>query len=174
MKTHCQDRTALLEAVYRENYREMLFYVQRILNDDFLVEDIIQDTFTHLYLQETLFLSEKVLRDYVYGCLRNRCIDLLRRKRLWRVYEEMFRDEYFSKPMNIEQESSYSELLSLVEHQINKLPPKCKLIFSLKFREGQTNPEISKQLNLSIKTVENQLFIARKSLKSYLYPYLCS
>jgi RNA polymerase sigma-70 factor (ECF subfamily) len=152
----------------------MLFYTQSILNDDFLAEDIIQDTFVHIYLQDNLFLSEKVLRDYMYRCLRNQCIDLLRRKQIWRTYEETYSEEHYSKPVYIEQENSYDELLSLVELRIDNLPPKCRLIFSMKFREGQTNPEISKKLNLSIKTVENQLYIARTALKSYLGSYLCS
>jgi len=174
MKTQHQSTRTLLETVYEKNYQEMLFYVQRILNGDFLAEDIIQDTFIHIYIQDNLFLSEKALCDYMYRCLYNRCIDLFRRKQMWHAYEDICREEYFSKPVYIEQENNYNELLSLVEYRIDNLPPKCKLIFSLKFREGQTNPEISKKLNLSIRTVESQLFIARTALKSYLSSYLCS
>ncbi|MDR2919264.1 MAG: sigma-70 family RNA polymerase sigma factor [Tannerella sp.] len=174
MKTHYRNTRTLLETVYEKSYQKMLFYTQSILNDDFLAEDIIQDTFVHIYLQDNLFLSEKVLRDYMYRCLRNQCIDLLRRKQIWRTYEETYSEEHYSKPVYIEQENSYDELLSLVELRIDNLPPKCRLIFSMKFREGQTNPEISKKLNLSIKTVENQLYIARTALKSYLGSYLCS
>ena len=173
MKAHDKRTHTLLETVYETNYQEMLFYVRKILVGDSFAEDIIQDTFINIYIQNAVFLSEKALRDYMYRCLRNRCIDLLRRKQVLNTYEEIYREEYFSRQVYIEHESNYNELLSLVERRIDNLPKKCRLIFSMKFREGHSNPEISKELNLSIKTVENQLFIARVILKEYLASYLC-
>ena len=53
-----------------------------------------------------------------------------------------------------------------------KLPQKCKTIFILSRIEGKTNPEIAETLNLSIRTIENQIYRALKILKKELNNYL--
>lgn len=66
------------------------------------------------------------------------------------------------------------ELFWTVENKISSLPPKCKQIFVLKYRNERSNPEISQLLGLSVRTVENQVYIARNILREYLKTYLCS
>ena len=53
-----------------------------------------------------------------------------------------------------------------------KLPDKCKNIFILSRMESRTNPEIAEMLELSIRTVENQIYRALKILKKNLENYL--
>ena len=47
------------------------------------------------------------------------------------------------------------------------LPPKRRQIFILSRQQGLTYPEIAKQLNLSVKTVEAQIMQALKFLRTY-------
>ena len=58
--------------------------------------------------------------------------------------------------------------------KINSLPPKCKQIFIMKFQKEFSNPEISRNLGLSLRTIENQLYIARGVLRKQTDRYLCS
>ena len=53
-----------------------------------------------------------------------------------------------------------------------KLPDKCRNIFILSRIECKSNPEISELLDLSIRTVENQIYRAIKILKKNLTNYL--
>ena len=53
-----------------------------------------------------------------------------------------------------------------------KLPDKCRNIFILSRIEGKSNPEIAELLDLSIRTVENQIYRAIKILKKNLTNYL--
>ena len=53
-----------------------------------------------------------------------------------------------------------------------KLPDKCRNIFILSRIEGKSNPEIAELLDLSIRTVENQIYRAIKILKKNLNNYL--
>ena len=66
----------------------------------------------------------------------------------------------------------YQELYELVQKAINQLPEKCKAIFVLSREEGLTYQEIANQLDLSVKTVENQMSIALKKMRAALKPYL--
>ena len=65
----------------------------------------------------------------------------------------------------------------MLQEKINRivnqdLPEKCRAIFILSRMEGYTNPEIAKILDLSIRTVENQIYRALKILKAKLENYL--
>ena len=53
-----------------------------------------------------------------------------------------------------------------------RLPDKCRTIFILSRIEGKSNPEIAALLDLSVRTVENQIYRALKVLKKNLKNYL--
>ncbi len=64
------------------------------------------------------------------------------------------------------------ELISLIEDYINTLPEKRKEIFVLHFKENLSTKEIAEKLDVSQKTVQNQLNSAIKGLRSGLGPAL--
>ena len=63
------------------------------------------------------------------------------------------------------------ELKQIIENAINLLPNRCQKIFRLSREDNLSNKEIADLLNISIKTVENQMGTALKKLKTYLHPY---
>jgi RNA polymerase sigma-70 factor (ECF subfamily) len=71
-------------------------------------------------------------------------------------------EDYFTDP---------EELKKILEQAIQQLPEKCKEIFLLSKKENLSNKDIAGQLNISVKTVENQITIALKKLRMYLAPY---
>jgi len=66
----------------------------------------------------------------------------------------------------------YQELELRVRAAIDKLPPKCKLIYLLSRQEGLKYQEIADTLDISVKTVENQMGIALEKLRDDLRTYL--
>ena len=61
-----------------------------------------------------------------------------------------------------------SELQETIKKAIEKLPPKCREIFELNRFEGKRYKEIAEQLNISLKTVENQMGKALKVMREEL------
>ena len=68
---------------------------------------------------------------------------------------------------------NFKELNTKYEETIDKLPKQCQTIFKMSRNSGMRNEDIARQLNLSVRTVENQLYrgikIIRKSLEAYRY-----
>ena len=125
--------------------------------------------------QTNYFVSEAAALKYIYAAIYNRCIDLVRHRQIAQRYEEIYSNEK-NRVVHI---NGYNDLLAkeffvIVEKRINSLPPKCKQIFIMKFQKEFSNPEISRNLGLSLRTIENQLYIARGVLRKQTDRYLCS
>ena len=67
---------------------------------------------------------------------------------------------------------SEQEIERIVTEIIDSLPDKCREIFIKSRVEGKKQKEIAAELNLSLKTVENQMNIAYKKIKAELKDYL--
>lgn len=161
------------EELYRRNKSNLIRYAIKYLSDGFYAEDVVQDVFMGVFQQNYCFVSEIVALRFLYTGVRHRCIDLLRNKQISMNYENTYKveagianDRYDNLQLK--------ELFWTVENKISSLPPKCKQIFVLKYRNERSNPEISQLLGLSVRTVENQVYIARNILREYLKTYLCS
>src|SRR5690606_3853531 len=64
------------------------------------------------------------------------------------------------------------ELEQRLDHAINSLPPKCRAIFVLSRFEEMKYQEIANHLDISVKTVENQMGIALEKIRNSMAPYL--
>ena len=67
-----------------------------------------------------------------------------------------------------------NELNELIALSVKKLPPRCKSIFELVRNSGHSYKEAAQILNLTPKTVENQLRIATKKIYLDLDKYFQS
>jgi len=152
-----------------------------ISEDD--AEDIVQDIFTELY-EKYEFLDQRVnMTAYVFTAVKNRCIDNLRHKiisqesanRIQEEYNLTLRMKFDSLEILDDDIFKDHNLENKIEKALNNLPEKCRIIFIKHKLEGMKLKEIAEELQLSPKTIENQMTIAYKKLKEELkeiYPVL--
>lgn len=160
----------LLEDLYIKNRIYLIRYATNLI-DYFYAEDVVQDVFISLLQQNFHFISEMVTLRLLYTSVYHRCIDLLRNRQVIRNYEKSYKNDNDTNQCDV---LLIKEFFLTMENQIATLPPKCKQIFILKYRDERNNPEISKMLGLSVRTVENQVYIARNILRKHLNTYLIS
>jgi RNA polymerase sigma factor (sigma-70 family) len=55
-------------------------------------------------------------------------------------------------------------LLRRINNAINALPPRCKLVFKLVKEDGLPYREVADILDISVKTIDNQLAIALRKI----------
>lgn len=65
-----------------------------------------------------------------------------------------------------------NELRNSINDAIEMLPEQCRLVFTLSRYEGMKHQEIANELNISVKTVENQIGKALKHMRVQLKEYL--
>jgi RNA polymerase sigma-70 factor (ECF subfamily) len=68
----------------------------------------------------------------------------------------------------VDEQLEFNEMKSRVDSAINGLPEKCRIVFTLSRFEELSHREISEQLGISVKTVENHMSKALKILKRQL------
>ena len=149
------------ECIY-DRYSAKLFYsAYRLLQHQVLCEDLVQELFIDLWNKKHT-LAIRSLRPYLYMAMRNMVLMSLRKERgtlAISAAAEVQSHNHADGPVNL------AEIADMLQEQTARLPEKCRRVFQLS-RQGQfSNKEIAEQLNISIKTVENQITIALHRLR---------
>ena len=153
-----------LKDLFQNNYTAVCNYAAVMTKDKHLAEDIVQDVFIHLWEKDKFNQLDKP-EAFLLKCVRNKCIDHLRsHKRKNETLVEDFIIEVQDRPSNLKEE----EILPLLHYFIGKLPPKTQKVFLMSRQQKMTYKEIAEELNLSYKTIENQMGSALKKLRILL------
>ncbi|MCD7938270.1 MAG: RNA polymerase sigma-70 factor [Tannerellaceae bacterium] len=139
-------------------------------------EDIVQEVLTELYEKYDLLKDHVNLVAYIFTAVKNRCIDHLRQKIRHQESATLMQEEYylairmkFDSLEILDQEIFREDTIEqIIRKALEKLPEKCRRIFIQHKIEGRKQQEIAKELNLSPKTIENQITIAYKKLREEL------
>lgn len=159
-----------VESIFRANYQLMVSFAMKYLDDKDLCQEVVQDIFYKLWTKgETLEIRISI-KSYLLASVRNACLNVIKHKQVQSKYQQsqVTRLDFsqFEDSLEIE------ELQQKINLALNKIPEKCRRIFELNRYEGKKYKEIAKELNLSLKTVENQMGKALKIMRSELGDYL--
>lgn len=159
------------DKIFRTHYTLLCNVANSIVKDERHSEDIVQDVFLRFWKRKEKALDINNLKAYLYKATVNASFDFLSRNRN-RISLDELKMNPPSTSGNPENEIQRKELEMQVERAIDRLPPKCRTIFILSRFEGLKYREIASQLDISVKTVENQMGIALERLRSDLRGHL--
>jgi RNA polymerase sigma-70 factor (ECF subfamily) len=153
-------------------YPGLIVYANKFLADNHLAQEIVQGVFLKLWQDRRYIEINSSVKSYVFRSVRNKCLDILKHRKIEDEYARKVLDE--QEPSNENTWDTYveSELYLILIREIEKLPPECQKIFRYSRIRNLTNREIAEKFDLSIKTVENQISKALKVLRSALKEYL--
>lgn len=160
----------VFEAIFRNHYEQLVHFALRYVRDDEVAEDLVQETFSNVWIKADAIQVRTTLKSYLFGAVRNACLNHLKHEKVKLAYAT---NELFV--VNEADEADFLELDELkecIEKAFKKIPEKCRGIFEMSRYEGKKYQEIANELNLSIKTVENQMGKALKILREELKDYL--
>ncbi|MDR1161597.1 MAG: RNA polymerase sigma-70 factor [Tannerellaceae bacterium] len=149
------------ERSFKEWYQPLCLFALRFINKVDDAEDVVQQTFADLWDKRMEMARILNLKAYLFQAVRNRSLSVVA-KAEWIPLEESFPD---TEDYSLEESMYHAERDARLWREIDKLPPERKKIFLLSKRDGLKYQEIADELHLSIKTVENQISKALKTLR---------
>lgn len=158
---------ALISATYGKMRGAVCGYILKRIGNAADSEDLAQDVFVRLLECNTL-LTEQTLPNFIYTIARNHVIDYLRRHARSRMAAEYFSRRGMSSTRNTEERVAANELERLERESISRMSPRKAEIYVLYVHENRSVDDISTELQLSRRTVENHIFAARRELRTAL------
>lgn len=170
VKNHAEaaGELAIFKALYLENMPGLIRYACNYV-DEHTAEDLVQDLFIKIWQKRDKVGHGEGIRSYLFRSVQHACLDYLKHQRI----ETGYVDEVIRK-LNIEELHYHSrrdaferetERLAHIHREIEKLPERCREIFTLAYLEEKKSTEIARQLQISRRTVEAQLYKALKILR---------
>ena len=167
-----EDRELIeFKELYKSNAPMLIFYAGKYVNA-IAAEDLVQDVFFKIWQKRTFLFLKEGIRTYLYRSVQHACLDYLKHQEVKGDYintvttqlkiEEIY---YNDDPQSLFAED---ERLELIYKEMDKLPEKCREIFTMSYLEERKTSEIAVLLNISTRTVEAQLYKALKILRSVL------
>lgn len=153
-------------------YDDLCNFVNCYIRDEALAEDIVQGIFIDLWERKDALQSDCSVKSYLYTASKNKSLNSIRNeKNKDRIHGLLFnQNEVFSQE-KADSFLEFEELKEVVSAAVDGLPRQCKMIYQLSRNEGLTNKEIAERLDITVKTVENQMTIAIRKIKEFMHPY---
>lgn len=151
--------------MYNKFWKELYIAAYRRLRSEAHVGDILQDLFLSLLESDFDFENEPSVRALLHTRLKSRIIDFFRRELLKLSFENQQPLQCELDEVSSDTRLMNQELESIVMQEIGRLPEKMKEIFLLSRDQMLSNEEIATRLNISNKTVRNQLSTALKRIR---------
>jgi RNA polymerase sigma-70 factor (ECF subfamily) len=156
--------------IFDRHYKTLVGTAYNLLKDINSAKDITQDVFVWLWKNRESHNITSALLPYLKRATINRCLNLIKREARLNADEP---DEGSMQDLGSPEETMAGlELRTKIDRALSELPERCRITFTLKRIEGYSVKEIAEQLDVSPKTVENQITKALKHLKLRLADYL--
>lgn len=134
-------------------------------------EEIVQEVFLRIWEKKDNIDENQSFSSYIIQAAKHRIFNGFRKKVNQQAYLDFL--IYADSPSKnfTEQEVDYQDVKQKAEQAIESMPPKRQEIFRMSRELGLKNKEIAEKLQISIKTVENQMGQALKYLRDELSDY---
>jgi RNA polymerase sigma-70 factor (ECF subfamily) len=157
-----KEKLQVMEAIYTSYFQNLWRTAFNILKDTGLAEDIVQEVMLKIWQMESLDHINTSLGGYLHRATLNKTLNKVRESKRWTE------DEPDDVPASFHSSDQLmaGERLEVRFHQVLlSLPERCRLVFILAREEQLSNKEIAELMEISVKTVENQMTKALKILR---------
>lgn len=162
-----RDKSAF-EELYNRYWSKIFAVCYNRIQDHEISQDIVQDVFVSIWQHKTLHEINN-LSSYLHQATKFSIIKYLHRRS---KYDSVDPQEVGVLDrldnIDIEEALNYKHIQALLMDGVEQLPPQTKLIFKYSRIEHLNSKEIAEKLDISPRTVENQISKALKVLRNIL------
>ena len=159
----CNGNHKAFEDIFIMYFRRVKVFIGGIIKSDADAEELAQDVFIKLWLNREQIDVNKSLNAYLYAIARNATFNYLKHQ----MVEQSYLSDYeHNVSVDTPEEIYFAlEIKLLIEMTVTQMPVQRRRIYNLSRDKGMSNEDIADQLNISKKTVENQLSLAFKEIR---------
>ena len=156
------------ENIFKAYFSALMAFSRKILGDEDAAREVVHQVFINLWERRHEIDLSKPLKSYLFTAVNNRSLNVIRDRK--KFSSEPVPEHVEEWDLSTQLESM--ELEERIRQTISTLPQRCRAIFELNRFDGMSYTEIAKKLDISVKTVENQMSKALKILREQLAKYL--
>jgi RNA polymerase sigma-70 factor (ECF subfamily) len=166
-----QKDAGALEALYDRYGRPAYSLARRILTEETLAQDVVQEVFLSLWRNAGRFDAGRgTVATYLLSMTHHRAVDVVRREenlRRWRTSDEGLELEPDPKA-RVEDEVEASERRAEVRAALSVLPPAQREALLLAYFGGYTQREVAALMGVPLGTVKTRMAAGMRKMKEAL------
>lgn len=151
-------------------YPEMVKAAYMLLKESDLAKEAAQDAFVAVWRNHSTLDPNKSVRAYIKRATISRSLNLIKSRNHHRDAGEeplMYETDHHTPFEDLSQK----EMAAQIKDAVDSLPDRCRQVFILAKYDGKSHKEIGQIMDISPKTVENQVARAMKLLRGLLASY---
>ena len=160
----------IFEWLFKNKYKGLCYYATKLLGNISTAEEIVSETFAEIWEKKEKIIFTSSVNAYLYTTVHNKSINFLKRQKTISAYNKyLLETKREFNPAEIPDNIYHEKDITIeIVNAIKLLPEKCREIFILSRFENKRYREIAELLDISPKTVENQMGIALEKLRKHL------
>lgn len=170
-KIQLYDDQQAFEELYRQLFFKLYQFACSYVKNKENAEEVVNDVFLRLWQKRHTLDTISNLNVYLYVAVKNASLNFLRKSK---IHAPLSLDDlavsHLHLTSNPELTLITNEFRARVREAVDQLPPRCKLIFKLVKEDNLSYKEVASILEISVKTVDAQLYLALKKLSAILLP----
>lgn len=168
-----QGNVKAFESLFLKYYPRFYPFILRLVKDEWVAEDIAQNTFMKVWLHREALKEEQSIQAYLYVISKYEIYNHFRSKRTQIV--DRFVNGVHDNIIPIddtEENLDYEELQHAIRHAIESIPPRRREIFKMSRFQHLSAKEIADITGLSVRTVEKHIELALRDLRGKLSAFM--
>ncbi|WP_205503876.1 RNA polymerase sigma-70 factor [Rufibacter psychrotolerans] len=157
-----------METLFKQYYTLLCRTAVRFTKDTEAAEDLVQEVFCKIWQNREVLEISTSYKAYLVRSVTNQALNYIEKQKRLVLSEDSTPYESSLSANTTLELLEGSEMEGRVQQALAALPPQCRLIFEMSRFEELTYKEIADTLQLSPKTVENQMGKALRILREHL------
>lgn len=156
-------RDDIFEELFHHCYQRLFLYATYLTRSSEVAKDVVSEAFGRLWECYADVEAQRA-EAFLQATVRNRCLDLLRRKKNADDYQQA---QLLSAEIELLGEHEYDERIDKVLELIDKMPPQTQFVIRQCYLEEKTYKDVAEVMNITPSGVKKHIMKGLNIIREY-------
>ena len=152
-------------SLFRIYYGKFVNFVDCIVKDRAVAEDIVQEAFVKVYVNRDKLQEGLSIENYIYVIVKRLMLNHIRDVKKRKTIDALEVEDKIPGSWDVEDLAIAIEARSRIQTVVSKMPGQRQKVYLLSREKGLSNKEIAKLLGLSVRTVDRHIAMALAQIR---------